>query len=72
MDKLTVRSPDFDDLRGAAGDLLSLRGAPPMMLSAGALMLLTGNLVFALLAVGLTSFLHTLWARLWVRAETED
>jgi hypothetical protein len=64
MDKLTVRSPDFDDLRGAAGDLLSLRTAPPMMVSAGAIMLLTGNLIVALPTVALTSFLHAFWARL--------
>lgn len=68
MDKLTVRKPTVDDVKEAFEDMISLRVAPPLVLSLSLIVplvvLLTGNLLGAVLAVVLTSFVHALWARL--------
>lgn len=64
MDRLTVRKPNSVDVRHALDDLISMRCAPPLVLSTALLVLLTGSVVIAVLAAGLTSFVHALWARL--------
>jgi hypothetical protein len=64
LDKLTVRKPLPRDLAEAGKDLVTLRGAPPLILSAASLVLLTGNILLAVLTVGLTSFVHAFWTRL--------
>jgi hypothetical protein len=64
MEKLTVRKPAPVDLGAALQDLASLRAAPPLLISAALIVLLTGNILVALLTVGLTSYVHALWTRL--------
>lgn len=64
MDKLTVRKPTAFDVSEACKDMLTLRVAPPLIVSAAVIVLLTGNPLEAALAVGLTSFVHAFWARL--------
>lgn len=64
MDKVTVRKPTALDLSESCKDMLTLRAAPPMVVSAGAIMLLTGNALIAVLTVAVTSFAHVFWARL--------
>ena len=64
MDRLTVRKPTTADLGETLKDMITLRAAPPMLVSAAAIVLLTGNFLFGVLTVGITSFTHSLWARL--------
>jgi hypothetical protein len=64
MDKLTVRTPNGDDLPQTLRDMVTLRTAPPLVLSAAGVLLMTGSILLALTTVGVTSFVHALWARL--------
>lgn len=64
MDRLTVRRPSVVDLQGAVTDLVTMRCAPPLVLSTALLVLLTGSILLAVITAGLTSFVHALWARL--------
>jgi hypothetical protein len=59
-----VRAPSLADCGATFGDLLSLRAAPPLVISAGLVMLLTGSLALTVLTVLLTSYVHALWARM--------
>jgi hypothetical protein len=61
---LTVRPPTLEDAGAALRDLVSLRAAPPMIISSGLVMLLTGSLLITASLVCLTSYVHALWARL--------
>lgn len=63
-DKLIVRKPVVSDLSDALKDLGTLRSAPPLLLSMAAMVILTGNILYAVLAVVLTSFMHAFWSRL--------
>jgi hypothetical protein len=69
-DRLSVRAPTTDDLLGALKDMVTLRTAPPLVVSFALLIILTGNLVGALLAVAVVSFVHAFWARLVEPAST--
>jgi hypothetical protein len=64
MDRLIVRKPSVTDLHEAIRDLVTMRCAPPLVISAGLLVLLTGSILIAVLTAGLTSFVHAFWARL--------
>lgn len=64
MEKVTVRAPRAGDPLATLCDLCSMRTAPPLAVSLGLIMLLTGSIVTALLTVFLTSFVHAFWARL--------
>lgn len=64
MERITVRTPRIDDLVGALRELLSLRSAPPLLVSAGLIVVLTGSLLTALVTVTLTGFVLALWTRL--------
>lgn len=64
MEKVTVRKPRTDDLGAALFDLCSLRGAPPLVVSASLIVVLTGSIMTAVLTVVLTSFIHAFWSRL--------
>lgn len=44
--------------------MVTLRTAPPLVVSGALIVILTGNLLMAVLAVGVTSFLHAFWSRL--------
>lgn len=69
MERLIVRRPTGDDVTLALKDLVTLRTAPPLVVSLALLIVLTGNLVLAVLGVLLTSYVHALWARLVVPTE---
>jgi hypothetical protein len=64
MEKLTLRKPQSSDLVEACRDLVTLRTAPPLIVSMALIVILTGNLVFGALSVGLTSLAHAFWSRL--------
>jgi hypothetical protein len=61
---IVVRAPTLVDAGRALGDLVSLRAAPPMIVSAALVMILTGSLLVTLSLVCLTSYVHAFWARL--------
>lgn len=63
-DKHTVRKPTALDLSESLRDLVTLRSAPPLVMAMAFMVILTGNILFALLAAGITSFMHAFWARL--------
>lgn len=64
MDRLSVRKPSVLDLKQALFDLVTIRCAPPLVLATALLVLLTGSIVLAVVAAGLTSFVHAFWARI--------
>lgn len=70
MDKVTVRAPRVEDLGETLKDLVTVRTAPPLVLSAALVVVLTGNLLVSALSVLLTSFVHAFWARLVSRGES--
>lgn len=63
-DKVVVRKPHVLDLAESCKDLVTLRAAPPLIVSMALVAILTGNIAFALLTVGITSFVHAFWTRL--------
>jgi hypothetical protein len=71
MDKLTVRTPTADDLPQTLRDMVTLRTAPPLLISAAGVLLMTGSLLLALTTVGVTSFIHAMWSRLLVPTTDE-
>ena len=64
MDRLNVRKPSVLDLQEALADLLTMRGAPPLVISTVLLVLVTGSVLIASITAGLTSFVHAFWSRL--------
>lgn len=64
MDKISVRKPRLDDFGEAMVDMVSLRGLPPLLVSASVLVLLTGNLITASLGTLVTSYASSFWNRL--------
>jgi len=69
MDKLTLRKPVGDDLTGTFQDMATLRTGPAIVMSAAGVFLATGSLILTLVSVGMTSFIHALWARIVVERE---
>lgn len=64
MEKISVRTPHRDDFALSLRDMVTLRSAPPLLLSLSMLTLLTGSVAVSALAVAVTSYTHALWARL--------
>lgn len=65
QEKGSFRAPRQEDFQAAAFDMITLRSAPPLMLSLSAVFLVTGNAVVALVASTITTYFHALWARLF-------
>lgn len=66
---MRVRKPTSADLPDALADLVSLRHGPPMLVSAALVVLLTGSLLHAALAIGAANFALAFWLRLCVDDE---
>ena len=63
-DKITIRTPDGEDVARAAVDLLTLRSGPPLVVALAIVFFLLGSIVAAVIGVGVTGYLLSLWARL--------
>jgi hypothetical protein len=63
-EKLAVRSPSAIDFAESVRDCVTLRAAPPAVISAASVFLLTGSPLVSVLAVGLTTYLGSVWSRL--------
>lgn len=70
MEKLTVRAPRLEDFGATLFDLLTLRAAPPVVVSTAFIVVLTGSILNAVLTVLITSYVDGFWTRLVREAST--
>lgn len=62
-EKITVHRPEKSDLALAVKDVLTLKAGPPFVLGFLILAIAT-NVIFAITATALMSYLDALWARM--------
>lgn len=64
MEKVTMRVPKAEDFQAAGEDMITPRALPPLILSLCVVFLVSGNILMAAVASGVTTYAHALWARL--------
>lgn len=64
MNWLNLRPPRLEDLGEAMVTLMSMRGAPPLVMSVSTLVIITGSLIVSVIAGLVSGYIHALWSLL--------